>query len=62
MQKRLIDILANLDIAQIIISHDNEFISKIVDKIYYLTSLGLKALKADKDSYWPIFFIEVFSI
>ena len=59
MQKRLIDILANLDIAQIIISHNNEFISKIVDKIYYFTSLGLKA---DKDSYWPIFFIEVFSI
>ena len=34
-------ILAELDVSEIIVSHDKNFIDKIADKIYYLKSDGL---------------------
>ncbi len=40
-QARLAQILSSLDIAQIIVSHDENFISQITDKIYYLSPDGL---------------------
>nr|MBP3724508.1 ABC transporter ATP-binding protein [Campylobacter sp.] len=42
MQKKLAEILANLKVSQIIVSHDKEFIQNAADKIYYLQSNGLK--------------------
>lgn len=41
MQKRLAEILANLKVSQIIVSHDKEFIQNAADKIYYLQPNGL---------------------
>lgn len=43
MQERLCDILSNLKITQIIVSHDKEFISNIADKVFYLNKNGLLA-------------------
>jgi len=41
MQERVAGILAELDVSEIIVSHDKSFIDKIADKIYYLKSDGL---------------------
>ena len=41
MQNRLSSILENLKISQIIVSHDEKFISNVADKIYYLSQNGL---------------------
>lgn len=41
MQIKVANILESLDIAQIIVSHDKEFINKVVDKVYFLTKDGL---------------------
>ncbi|WP_314986997.1 ABC transporter ATP-binding protein [uncultured Campylobacter sp.] len=41
MQERVAGILAGLDVSEIIVSHDKNFIDKIADKIYYLKSDGL---------------------
>ena len=41
MQKRLIEILAKIDKSIIIVSHHQEFIESVVDKIYALTPKGL---------------------
>ncbi|MBT0611679.1 energy-coupling factor ABC transporter ATP-binding protein [Campylobacter hyointestinalis] len=41
MQIKVASILGSLDIAQIIVSHDKEFINKVVDKVYFLTKGGL---------------------
>ena len=41
MQENLAKILANLDLSQIIVSHDKEFIESVADEIYYLTPTGL---------------------
>lgn len=41
MQIKVANILGSLDIAQIIVSHDKEFINKVVDKVYFLNQNGL---------------------
>ncbi|RAZ53018.1 energy-coupling factor ABC transporter ATP-binding protein [Campylobacter hyointestinalis] len=41
MQIKVANILGGLDIAQIIVSHDKEFINKVVDKVYFLNQNGL---------------------
>ncbi len=40
-QKRLARILGGLDVSEIIVSHDKEFIAELAQKIYYLTPSGL---------------------
>lgn len=42
MQEKLIEILSNLDITLIMVSHDEKFIDKISTNIYYLDETGLK--------------------
>ena len=41
MQENLAKILKGLDLSQIIVSHDKEFISSVAKKIYFLTPKGL---------------------
>lgn len=42
MQEKIANIIKNLDLSIIIVSHDKEFLSDIVDKVYYLDENGLK--------------------
>lgn len=42
MQSKLSQILAKLEVSQIIVSHDKEFIQNFADKIYYLDKNGLR--------------------
>ncbi|WP_170000555.1 ABC transporter ATP-binding protein [Campylobacter sp. RM9328] len=46
MQTRLTQILKSLDISQIIVSHDKEFVRNVADKIYYLNENGLSEDRA----------------
>lgn len=41
MQERITSILSSLDISQIIVSHDKEFIANVAQKIYYLENGSL---------------------
>ena len=41
MQERVAKILKNLDVSEIIVSHDKEFVSAVADKIYTLQKDGL---------------------
>ena len=41
MQERVAKILKNLDVSEIIVSHDKEFVSVVADKIYTLQKDGL---------------------
>ncbi|OCR93895.1 energy-coupling factor ABC transporter ATP-binding protein [Campylobacter fetus] len=42
MQEKVADLLIKLDITQIIVSHDKEFISRVANKMYYLSKDGLR--------------------
>ncbi|RAX54987.1 cobalt ABC transporter ATP-binding protein [Helicobacter sp. 16-1353] len=42
VQEKVAKLLSNLDVAQIIVSHNENFINKVVDKIFYLTKDGLE--------------------
>ena len=44
MQRRISAILKSLDVTQIIVSHDKEFISDVASVMYRLTKNGLESI------------------
>ncbi|ANE35233.1 Co/Ni ABC transporter CbiKLMQO, ATP-binding protein CbiO [Campylobacter iguaniorum] len=44
VQSRVSDLLLSLDMTQIIVSHDKEFINKVANKMFYLEQNGLKQI------------------